>query len=44
MAVVIAIMGFSVVEPMKRIVPFSIAGSIESDCALLQRWHSSSSR
>ena len=38
------IIGFSVVEPMKRIVPFSIAGRIESLCALFQRWHSSSSR
>ena len=31
---VMAIIGFSVVEPMKRITPCSIAGRIESDCAL----------
>ncbi len=40
----LAIMGFSVVEPIKRISPSSIAGRMLSDCALLQRWHSSSSR
>ena len=37
-------MGFSVVEPMKRMVPPSMAGRMLSLCALLQRWHSSSSR
>ena len=37
MAGVMAIMGFSVVEPMKRMVPRSMAGRIESDCALLHR-------
>ena len=44
MAEVIAIIGFSVVEPMKRTTPFSSAGSSASLCVLLQRWHSSSSR
>ena len=44
MAGVMAIMGFSVVEPIKRMVPASIAGRMESDCALLQRWHSSNKR
>ena len=44
MAGVMAIIGFSVVLPMKRITPCSIAGRMLSDCALLQRWHSSSSR
>ena len=44
MAGVMAIIGFSVVEPMKRITPCSMAGRMESDWALLQRWHSSSSR
>ena len=44
MAGVMAMVGFSVVEPMKRITPRSMAGSMESDWALDQRWHSSSSR
>ena len=44
MAGVMAIIGFSVVEPMKRMTPRSMAGKMESDCALDQRWHSSRSR
>ena len=44
MAGVMAIMGFSVVEPMKRMVPRSMAGRMLSLWALLQRWHSSRSR
>ena len=39
-----AAMGFSVVEPISLMVPFSMAGSMLSDCALDQRWHSSKSR
>ncbi len=34
--------GFSVVEPIKIIVPCSIAGNRLSDWVLLKRWHSSS--
>ena len=37
MAGVMAIMGFSVVEPMKRTIPFSMAGRMLSDCAFDQR-------
>ena len=44
MAGVMDTSGFSVVEPIKRTMPFSIAGRMESDCDLLQRWHSSSRR
>ena len=44
MAFVMLIMGFSVVEPMNLIVPFSSAGKMLSDCALLHLWHSSSKR
>ena len=44
MAGVIEAYGFSVVEPMKIIVPCSMAGSSESLCVLLKRWHSSSMR
>ena len=44
MAGVMATSGFSVVEPMKRTTPRSMAGRMESDWDLLQRWHSSSSR
>ena len=43
-ALLMAEVGFSVVEPIKRIVPRSMAGRMESDCAFDQRWHSSSSR
>ena len=44
MAGVMLTMGFSVVEPMKRMRPLSMAGKMLSLCALDQRWHSSSSR
>ena len=36
--------GFSVVEPIKRTIPLSRAGKMESLCVFDQRWHSSSSR
>ena len=35
--ILMAIIGFSVVEPMKRMVPFSMAGSMESDWDFDQR-------
>ena len=44
MALVIAAIGFSVVEPMSLMTPLSMAGRTLSDCDLDQRWHSSSSR
>ena len=44
MAGVMEAYGFSVVEPIKTMVPCSMAGKSESDCVLLKRWHSSSSR
>ena len=41
---VIDVNGFSVVEPIKIILPSSIADKTQSLCALLQRWHSSRSK
>ena len=43
-ALVIERFGFSVVEPTNIMLPSSIADSTQSDCALFQRWHSSSNK
>ena len=44
LTVALIIIGFSVVEPIRRTIPLSSAGRSASDCALLQRWHSSRRR